>query len=181
MKAVINAVGSDKTGLRLSLYSDFNGMLMTDPEPSFQYLLEQLKPMRLAYLHLIDARIRGNDDADCGGEKTVQWMVEQWDNVTPVLLNGGFNDESAKRAVDLTYKEYDVVIVFGRYFIANPDLVFRIKTGVPLEKYMRTYFYTPGLEKGYVDYDFCDQYHYLDLFSPGFRERISKTRQIFRK
>lgn len=158
-KAVIDAVGCDKTGLRLSPYSDYNGMLMTDPEPSFEYLIEQLKPMKLAYLHLIEARIRGNDDADCGGQKTVQWMVEQWDNTTPVLLNGGFNAESAKRAVDLTYKEYNVMIVFGRYFVSNPDLVFRIKTGVPLEKYVRTYFYTPGLERGYVDYVFCKEFH----------------------
>lgn len=85
-------------------------------------------------------------------------MVVQWDNVTPVLLNGGFNAESAKRAVDQTYKEYDIVIVFGRYFVANPDLVFRIKTRVPFEKYARTYFYTPELEKGYVDYGFCKQF-----------------------
>lgn len=56
------------------------------------------------------------------------------------------------------YKNYDVPIVFGRYFVANPDLVFRIKSGVGLEKYERTYFFTPKLRKWYVDHPFSRQF-----------------------
>lgn len=156
--SVIAAVGADKTAVRLSPYSDFLGMLMDNPEPTFQYLLEEIKPMGLAYLHIIEARIRGNDDAECGAQKTVKWMVEQWDNATPVLLAGGFTAKSAEEAVDYIYNSYDVVIVFGRYFVANPDLVFRIKSGVRLDKYERTYFYTPGMAKGYIDYPFSHQF-----------------------
>ncbi|KAF7552862.1 hypothetical protein G7Z17_g4042 [Cylindrodendrum hubeiense] len=157
-KAIIGAIGADKTAMRLSPYSDFLGMLMEDPEPTFKYLTEQLKPLGLAYLHLIEARIRGNDDAECGGQKTIKWMVELWDNVSPVLIAGGFQADSAKAAVDETYRNYDIAIVFGRYFVANPDLVFRIKSGVGLENYERTYFYTPKLRKGYVDYPFSQQF-----------------------
>jgi NADPH2 dehydrogenase len=157
-KAVIDAIGAERTGMRLSPYSDFGGMLMDEPEPTFEYLLKELKPLGLAYLHVIEARIKGNDDADCGGQKSVEWMVKMWDNSSPVVLAGGFLPESAKQAVDETYKDYDVIIAFGRYFVANPDLVFRVKEGVPLVQYDRTVFYTPKEAKGYIDYPFSQQY-----------------------
>ncbi|KAG7136353.1 Chanoclavine-I aldehyde reductase fgaOx3 like protein [Verticillium longisporum] len=157
-KAVVAAVGADRTAIRLSPYSDFGSMLMEDPDPSFRYLLEQLKPLGLACLHLIEARIRGNDDADCGGQRTVQWMVELWDNVSPVLLPGGFQSHTARTAVDEVYKKYDVAIVFGRYFVTNPDLVCRVLSGVDLEPYDRSTFYTPKEPKGYIDYPSSQQF-----------------------
>ncbi|KAK1479500.1 NADH:flavin oxidoreductase/NADH oxidase [Colletotrichum cuscutae] len=131
-KAVVNAVRADRVAVRLRPYSDFQGMLMDDPDPTFEYLVKQLKSLGLAYLHLIEARISGNDDTDCA--------------------------QSAKAAVDETYKKYDVAVVFGRYFISNPDLVFRIKEGIKLDKYEWTYFYTPKLPTGYIDYPFCPQF-----------------------
>jgi NADPH2 dehydrogenase len=157
-KAVIAAVGAERTAMRLSPYSDFNGMLMDEPEPTFTYLLKELKPLGMSYLHLIEARIKGNDDADCGGQKNVSWMIKLWDNASPVVLAGGFLPGSAKQATDETYKDYDVIIAFGRYFVANPDLVFRVKEDVPLVRYDRAVFYTPKEPKGYIDYPFSQQY-----------------------
>jgi NADPH2 dehydrogenase len=157
-KAVIAAVGANKTAIRLSPYSDFNGMLMDEPEPTFEYLMKELKPLGLSYLHLIEARIKGNDDADCGGQKNVGWMVKLWDNVSPIVLAGGFLPDTAKQTASETYKDYDIIIAFGRYFVTNPDLVFRVKEGVPLVKYDRSVFYTPKTPKGYIDYPFSQQY-----------------------
>ncbi|CAI6324265.1 unnamed protein product [Periconia digitata] len=157
-KAVIAAIGANKTAMRLSPYSDFNGMLMDEPEPTFEYLLDQLKPLGLSFLHLIEARIKGNDDAECGGQKNVAWMIKQWKNASPVVLAGGFKPLSAKQAVDETFSEYDVVIAFGRYFVSNPDLVYRVKEDVPLTGYDRSVFYTPKLPKGYIDYPHSQQY-----------------------
>lgn len=157
-KAVAAAVGAERTAMRLSPYSDFEGMLMDEPEPTFQYLLEGLKALKISYLHLIEARITGNDDSDCGGQKSVDWMVKAWDNVSPVLIAGGFLPESAKQAADEKYKDYDVVIVFGRYFVTNPDLVYRVREGLPLAAYDRKVFYTPKEPKGYTDYPLSPQY-----------------------
>lgn len=156
--AVVAAVGANRTAMRLSPYSDFNGMLMNEPEPTFEYLLARMKPLGLAYLHLIEARIKGNDDAECGGQKNVSWMVKQWDNASPVVLAGGFKPLSARQTVDGTYEKHDVIIAFGRYFVSNPDLVFRIREGVPLTQYDRSVFYTPKIPKGYIDYPHCQQY-----------------------
>jgi NADPH2 dehydrogenase len=83
-KAVVAAVGADRTGVRLSPYSDFNGMLMDDLESLFEYPSPQLKPLGLIYLHLIEACIKGNDDADCGGQKSVAWTSKC--GTTPALL-----------------------------------------------------------------------------------------------
>lgn len=163
-KAVIRAVGAERTAMRLSPYSSFGGMLMEsskgleEPEPTFAYLLEKLKPLGLSYLHLIEARIEGNDDSECGGQKSVDWMVRAWDNVSPILLAGGFLPGTAKQAVDEKYKDYNVVIVFGRYFVTNPDLVYRVREGLPLAAYDRKMFYTPKDPTGYIDYPSSQQY-----------------------
>lgn len=157
-KAVIAAVGADRTAIRLSPYSDFNGMLMDDPVPSFTYLLAQMKPLGLSYLHLIEARIHGNDDADCAGQRSVMWMIEMWNNVSPIVLAGGFKPQSAEHSVEITYQNFDIIIAFGRYFVANPDLVFRVREGLPLSGYDRAVFYTPKEPIGYIDYAHSDQF-----------------------
>lgn len=159
-RAVAEAVGADKVGVRLSPYSDFQGMLMDDPEPTFRCLLEGLKPLGLAYLHLIEARIRGNDDAECGGARTVRWMVDLWDGASPVIVAGGFTPETARRAADGdTYGPgKDVAVAFGRHFVSNPDLVYRVREGVALEGYDRSTFYVPMAPEGYADYPFSRQF-----------------------
>lgn len=52
---------------------------------------------------------------------------EAWDNLSPVLIAGGYTPEVARQTVDEHYKQWDVLIGFGRHFLANPDLVFRVK------------------------------------------------------
>lgn len=71
-----------------------------------------------------------------------------------MLVAGGFTPDSAKRSVEEDYKEYNVLVVFGRYFISNPDLVYRIREGLPLARWDRSTFYVNESEKGYTDYPF---------------------------
>jgi len=59
-------------------------------------------------------------------------MINVWGKTSPVILTGGFNAQSAKRVVDEEYKDKDIIIGFGRYFISNPDIVFRIREGIEL-------------------------------------------------
>ncbi|KEY69292.1 hypothetical protein S7711_01743 [Stachybotrys chartarum IBT 7711] len=157
-KAVVAAVGADRTALRLSPYSTYGGMLLDDPNPTFRYLLEQLKPLGLAYLHLVEARISGNVEQECKDGHTIQWMVELWNNASPILVAGGFTPELAFHTVDEALGKYDVIVVFGRSFIPNPDLVFRLKSGIPLEKYDRSLFYNRKEARGYIDYPYSQQF-----------------------
>ncbi|CAH0038470.1 unnamed protein product [Clonostachys solani] len=154
VKAVSSAIGADKTGLRLSPYSNYLGMGMDFPVPTFHYLLENLKPLGLAYLSLVEARISGDKESCCGNQATVRWMVEYWNNTSPVIIGGGFTPETALLAVEETYHSFDVIIAFGRRFISNPDLVKRVQTGEPLVRYDTSSFYLVQSPKGYTDYPF---------------------------
>ncbi|KAK4988192.1 Chanoclavine-I aldehyde reductase fgaOx3 [Elasticomyces elasticus] len=155
-KAVVDAVGADKVGIRLSPWSPFQGMRMEDPIPQFSHLIKSLKDLKLAYIHLVESRISGN--ADVESTDKIQFAVDIWDNQSPVLMAGGFKPDSAKRAVDEEFKDRDVAIVFGRYFISNPDLAFRIEKGIELEKYDRDTFYKPKSKDGYLDYPYSKEW-----------------------
>ncbi|KAK4945949.1 hypothetical protein LTR66_014346 [Elasticomyces elasticus] len=155
-KAVVDAVGAEKVGIRLSPWSPFQGMRMEDPIPQFSHLIKGLKDLKLAYIHLVESRISGN--ADVESTDKIQFAVDIWDNQSPVLMVGGFKPDSAQRAVDEEFKDRDVAIVFGRYFISNPDLAFRIEKGIELEKYDRETFYKPKSKDGYLDYPYSKEW-----------------------
>ncbi|KAH8176377.1 NADH:flavin oxidoreductase / NADH oxidase family protein [Sarocladium implicatum] len=158
LKAIAQEIGPNKTACRLSPWSDFGAMGMEDPVPTFTYLVEQLRAMDLGFLDLIEARISGNEDADCGGDKDVSAFVHAWGKDAPVMLSGGFTPESARHAVDDKYKDYNMAIVFGRHWTSNPDLAFRVKEDIPLVKYNRATFYTPKKAEGYTDWAFSEEF-----------------------
>jgi NADPH2 dehydrogenase len=155
-KAVTEAVGSDRTGIRLSPFSDFQSMGMADPEPQFSYLVRELKQYKLAYIHLVESRVSGGTDIEA--TEKVNFLVDIWNNQSPVLLAGGLNPESAVATVNETFPDRDVLVVFGRYFISNPDLVFRLQKGIKLADYDRDTFYSAGKPDGYITYPFSKEY-----------------------
>jgi NADPH2 dehydrogenase len=157
VKELVEAVGADKVGIRLSPLSTFQGMRMEDPAPQFLDVISKIKGHGLAYLHLVRSQIAGNADVQKTSE-SLDWAVNAWEG--PLLIAGGFtNLENTREVVDEHYGSRDnVVAVFGRYFISTPDLVFRLREGIPLTKYNRATFYLPRSEEGYVDYPFSEEY-----------------------
>jgi NADPH2 dehydrogenase len=153
-KAVADAVGADKTGIRLSPWSTFQGMKMKDPVPQFSHLLKGLKELKLAYVHLVESRIAGN--ADVEATEKCDPFLDIW--TSPVLLAGGFTQDSARHTIEEQYKDRDLAIVFGTYFISNPDLVFRMKEDIPFQKYNRDTFYKAGSTEGYTDYAYSPEW-----------------------
>ncbi len=151
-KAVIAAVGKERTGMRLSPYSDYQGMKMEkkDLEETFTYMVTELKKLEVVYLHLTEARISGST---LNQHDPLLWILKIWDNQSPVLVSGGYTGASAKEASENEYKDYDVVIVFGRYFISNPDLVEKVRNEIEFRPYNRDLFYIPKSPKGYTDYE----------------------------
>ncbi|KIW97051.1 uncharacterized protein Z519_02443 [Cladophialophora bantiana CBS 173.52] len=159
-KAVCEAIGAERTGLRLSPFSDFQGMRMKDPKPQFTHLISHLAELGLAYLHLIEPRVSGNVDRDPRPHQTesLEFARLAWRRVNPLILAGGFTPTTARKAVDGEYKDEDVAIAFGRHFISNPDLPFRIRHGLALAPYNRDTFYKVKSPDGYIDYPFCESY-----------------------
>ena len=155
-KAVSAAVGGDKVGFRISPYNTWQGMGMKDPIPQFTHLVENLKQFKLAYLHIVEARVAGIEDANTN--ESVDFAIEAWGKTSPILLAGGFKPDTAVQALEGKHKDRDVVMAFGRYFISNPDIVYRIREGIELTPYDRNTFYTPKVAKGYTDYSFSEKY-----------------------
>jgi NADPH2 dehydrogenase len=155
-KAVVAAIGRERTAIRLSPYSPFQAMKMDDPVPTFTYLAGELKKLQLAYLHVVQARIAGN--AVIETDASIDFLVRLWGTTSPVFIAGAYTAETAKKEVDETYKGLDVAIVFGRYFISNPDLPFRILKGIPFTPYDRSTFYSAKDPKGYIDWPFSKDF-----------------------
>lgn len=149
--SVVEAVGAERTGIRMSPYSIFQGMKMADPKPQFTYFTEGLKKLKLSYIHL-------TEEPDATETATAKFLIDLWDNQSPVLFCGGFEPETARKFVDEEYKDKDVLAVFGKYFISNPDLVFRIKNKLALTPWDTTTFYNAGEPRGYTDYEFSKEF-----------------------
>jgi NADPH2 dehydrogenase len=153
MKAVVAAIGPERVGLRLSPWSSFQGMKMINPIPQFSDIISRASKLKLAYLHLVEPRISGSHD--CEGTETLEFAYELWNR--PLLIAGGYKLDDAQKLVN-KYPYKDIIVMYGRYFIANPDLVYRIKEGLQFTEYKRETFYTANSPLGYIDYPFSAQY-----------------------
>ncbi|KAH6676974.1 NADPH dehydrogenase [Plectosphaerella plurivora] len=161
VRSVSAAIGADRVGLRLSPYASFQGAEKSDFKELNLYILEQLKTTLdtpLAYLSLVEAVGDPAKFFESEDNRTLDFLLEAWNNFSPVIVAGGYTPESAQKAVDDHYAKWDVIIAFGRLFLANPDLVFRIQHGIELNQYNRSTFYLPASEEGYNDYPFSPEY-----------------------
>jgi NADPH2 dehydrogenase len=152
--AVVNAVGPERVGFRLSPWSLFQGMRMENPIPQFENIINKASQLKLAYLHLVESRMSGSEDFE--GSERLDFAYKLWNG--PLLVAGGYQLADAQKLVDEEYPDKDIVVIFGRYFIANPDLVYRFKEGLKLSAYDRTTFYVNNSPVGYVDYPFSAEY-----------------------
>jgi NADPH2 dehydrogenase len=151
-KAVTAAVGSHRTGIRLSPWSTFQAMKMDDPIPQFTHLIKGLREIGLSYLHLVESRVQGIFDVESSDR--LDFAVDAWADKSPIFMAGGFTADIAKQTVDSDYKDHEIAVVFGRYFISTPDLAFRIEHGLELNPYNRKTFYSKESAEGYTDYPF---------------------------
>jgi NADPH2 dehydrogenase len=154
VKAVVDIIGADRTAIRFSPWSTYNGMRMDDPVPQFKDIILKLNELKLAYLHLVESRIAGNADVETFDK--LEFAMDIWSG--PLLIAGGYRPTSARQLVDVEHKDKDIVVLFGRYFISTPDLPFRIRENLDLNEYDRSTFYTPMSAKGYTDYTFSKEF-----------------------
>lgn len=143
-EAVIDAIGKDKVGIRLSPFGVFNDMPLYDGmETDYTYLAEQLNLCKLAYIHLVDHSLMGMPPVPDTIKETFRRLFKG-----TLILSGGYDAERSEK--DLAAGKCDLIAV-GRPFLANPDLVNRWKTGTTVNDPDMETFYTPG-PKGYTDY-----------------------------
>jgi N-ethylmaleimide reductase len=143
-RAVAAAIGADRVGMRLSPHGVFNNTgTYADQEPQYLALADALSGLGLVYLHVLDHSAMGAPAVPA--ELKLQ-LREAFKGV--FILAGGFDAASAERA--LVERRADL-IAFGRPFLANPDLVERLRLNATLNAPDASTFYVPG-PKGYTDY-----------------------------
>jgi N-ethylmaleimide reductase len=143
-RATVSAIGRDRVGIRVSPYGVFNGTgEFPDVQAQYLALAKGLSALGLMYLHLVDHSAMGAPPVPA--DFKIQ-LHASFDGL--FILSGGFDHASAEQA--LTDKRGDL-IAFGRPFLANPDLVARMRKDAPLNAPDMATFYVPGA-KGYTDY-----------------------------
>ncbi|MEU8973039.1 alkene reductase [Streptomyces monashensis] len=143
-EAVADAVGADRVGVRISPASTVNGVREEDTDGLYAALLARLKGLDLAYLHLVRA------DPAAGWYRRVR---AAWPGVligNPDLT--GLTTEAVARAAREMLAAGADLVALGRPFLANPDLVERLRRGAPLNPVRDRYFMYVGGAAGYNDY-----------------------------
>ncbi len=146
-RAVAEAIGPERVGIRISPAHNIQGATETDPadvEATYGTLVEAIAPLGLAYLSILaDPR-----------QDLVQRLRKDFGGV--VIANDGFGEittrENAQAILD---EDLADAVAVGRLFLANPDLPRRWETGAELNEPNGDTFYGGGAE-GYTDYPSLD-------------------------
>ena len=143
-RATVEAIGPQRVGIRLSPFGVFNDTGSFDGvEDQYLVLARELSALRLVYLHLVDHSALGAPEVPAAFKARLQTAF-----AGTFIASGGFDHERAERV--LAEGRADLV-AFGRPWIANPDLVERMRDGIALATPDPATFYSPGTA-GYTDY-----------------------------
>jgi 2,4-dienoyl-CoA reductase-like NADH-dependent reductase (Old Yellow Enzyme family) len=176
-------IGADRVGIRLSPYNYFQSTKDSNPNKHWEYLCEKIaslpEDVRPAYVHMVEPRfdevldekakmdalaaythkggegVEAEATASPKGNSLVTFRSILKKGGVKFIAAGGFNRDNATPKVESGDAD---LIIFGRWFIANPDLPRRLAEGLELNQYDRDTFYgADPPEKGYVDYAFYGQ------------------------
>lgn len=147
VRAVGETIGFGRVGVRLSPMTTFGNTadLDSNPQALYGYVVEQLAPMGLAYLHVIEG--------ETGGTRTPEGASFDYAALHRLfpgawMVNNCFDPDDALKEIETGRAD---LVAFGRPFISTPDLVHRLKAGLPLNALRADKLYGGGAE-GYTDY-----------------------------
>lgn len=149
-RAVTDAVGHDRVGIRLSPVTPANDIVDADPQPLFDHLMRQLAPLGLAYVHVIEGATGGPRELpdrpfDYAALKAA---YRQAGGRGAWMVNNGYDPLLAQDAIASGRAD---LVAFGKAFISMPDLTERLRRGGPYQGLDKATMYGGGA-KGYTDY-----------------------------
>jgi N-ethylmaleimide reductase len=144
-QAVVDVIGSDKVGVRLSPVNPFNDMKDSNPQAIFNHVAMALNQFNLAYLHVVEGGIHGGGEAEPFDFSAYRKLFKG-----NYMANLSYDKARGNAAIASGHAD---CIAFGVPFIANPDLVARFKIDAPLNEANSDTFYG-GSAEGYIDYPF---------------------------
>jgi N-ethylmaleimide reductase len=141
--AVVAIAGVNRTGIRISPVTPAGGLSDSNPAAVFSPLVDFLSEKKLAYVHVIEGATGGPRDVAPFDYAALRARFSG-----PWLVNNGYDRQMA---IDAIASGYADAVAFGKLFIANPDLVERLKTDGPYNPLDQAHLYGGGAE-GYTDY-----------------------------
>ncbi len=142
--AVVQAIGHDRTALRLSPVNAYNDMSDSNPRAVFMYMAEQLNKFNLAFLDILEG-VPGSM-MHVAGDPIAPHMRSVYKG--NLVVNGGYLKVNGQAALDAQAAD---AIAIGIPFIANPDLISRLQKDAPLAQSPMSTWYM-GLDEGYNDF-----------------------------
>ncbi|MBK9654675.1 MAG: alkene reductase [Rhodanobacteraceae bacterium] len=139
--ATAGVLGADRISVRISPLVPYNDMVDSNPEALVEYVARELDGRKIAFLEL-----RHNDFRDPAEQRLAQIARREFHG--PLFVNGGYDLAGAQAAVASGAVD---AVVFGKAWLANPDLVARFRAGAALNPVDFAKLYTPG-SAGYTDY-----------------------------
>jgi N-ethylmaleimide reductase len=141
--AVVNAIGADRVGLRLSPLNSYNDMIDSEPEKVTELVASKMSELKLAYLHLMRSDFYQQQKGDV---VTVARRAFKG----ALIVNMGYTAEEAEETIKAGLAD---AVCFGVPFLANPDFVERTRVKASLNAPRQETFYAKDAE-GYTDYPF---------------------------
>lgn len=152
MAAVTGEIGPERTGIRLSPVTPANDAFDARAQPLFDYVVQMLAAFNLAYLHIIEGATGGARDFQQGDTPfdyaSLRAAYRSAGGEAAWMVNNGYDLGMAEQAVGTGDAD---LVAFGRPFIANPDLVLRLREHLPMNVLNPDTLYGGG-EAGYTDY-----------------------------
>lgn len=160
VNAVVEAIGADRVGVRISPAIDHLDAKDSDPLTLGLSVIDRLNKLqqdhgsKLAYLHMTQPRYTAYGQTESGIHGSEEEEVQLVRTCRRAyqgtfICSGGYTRQLGIEAV--AQGDADLVS-YGRLFISNPDLVLRLKINAPLTRYVRATFYTHDPVVGYTDY-----------------------------
>ena len=146
-QVLISVWGADRVGVRISPSGEWGGIADSNPEATFGYLAAELDKLGIAYIHVIEPRIKGDSTLHENQAAVASGTIRKSFKGT-IISAGGFDREQAEAIINRGDAD---IVAFGRYFSSNPDLPERLKNGYPLTPYIRDTFWG-GTELHYNDF-----------------------------
>ena len=150
VEAVVDEIGADRVGIRLSPFAEYNDANDSNPEALGLYMAKALNKYGILYCHMVEPRMKYPLEAT---ETHYSLVPMRKAFKGTFIVAGGYNREDGNEAV--TQNRADLV-AYGRLFLANPDLPKRFELNASLNKYNRDTFYTAHPVIGYTDYPFLE-------------------------
>jgi len=140
--AVSDEIGTDRVGVRISPVNAFNDMHDSDPQALFNYVATELSKLKPAYLHVVEVNMAGEADDSVD----MQQIRDRFKGV--YMANGGYDKMRGNEAIATGKAD---LVAYGIPYLANPDLLERLRRDAPLNEPDMGTFYG-GDEHGYTDY-----------------------------